>query len=216
MNNEGLMAINGNTVSSAQLAITSTTTGILGPVMSQTQKLAILFPVQGLEVYDTTINSKSYYNGSNWFISSYLTFSLSTAVQCTSTASGGTLVPWNTSVSSADNRIIFSSTTLTISDIGIYELNLCCNFGQANADGSEARCQVTFGLVGGSVLVSVVDQVIVTDGITSGGSGTICYLLTTTVANSTFEFKAASASGGTVTAFAELLTTSQGYIKRIL
>jgi hypothetical protein len=217
MNNQGLMAINGNTVSSAQLAVTSTNKGFLGPVMNQTQKFAILSPVQGLEVYDSTINSKSYYNGTNWFIPSFLSFSLSTNVQCTSVTGGGTLVPWDTSVSSEDNRITFSSTTLTISDVGSYELNLCCNFGQSNADGSEARCQISFALVGGSVLVVAIDQVIVTDGIFSGGSATICYLVKTTVANSTFEFKAASNSGGSpATIHAELLNSSKGYIKRIL
>jgi hypothetical protein len=216
MNNQGLMAINGNTVSSAQLAVTSTNKGFLGPVMNQTQKFAILSPVQGLEVYDSTINSKSYYNGINWFIPSFLIFSLSTAVQCSSTSSGGTLVPWNTSESSPDNRITFSSTTLTISDIGIYELNLCCNFAQANSDGSEARCEINFSAVGGTLLARGTDQVIVTDGVTGTGSASICYLLTTTVENSIFEFKAASATGGSPTLFAELINTSKGYIKRIL
>ena len=140
---------------------------------------------------------------------------MSTAVQCTSWNTG-ILVPFNTSVSSSDGRITFSTTTLTIADIGTYQLNLCCNFGQANADGSEARARVSFSTVGGAIIAEASDQVIVTDGLYCAGSATMSYLLTTTTTNSTYEFKAHSASGGTTTQFGELLETTQGFIKRIL
>jgi hypothetical protein len=53
-------------VASAQLHITSTTKGFLPPRMTTTQKNAIGSPVAGLQVYDTTLNQMSYYNGTTW------------------------------------------------------------------------------------------------------------------------------------------------------
>jgi hypothetical protein len=212
----GKFAVGTSSIASSAISqIDSTSQGFLPPRMTQTQKLAITSPVEGLQVYDTTLKCISYYNGTNWFIPSYLKLSLSTFVQCTSWNSG-TLVPFDTSVSSADSRITFSTTTLTIADIGTYQLNLCGVFTQANADGSEARARISFNTAGGSIIAVADDQVLVTDGLTSTGSATISYLLTTTTTNSTYEFKCYSASGGTVSQFAELTDGSQGFIKRIL
>ena len=51
---------------SSILDITSTTKGVLLPRMTTTQINAIAAPVEGLEVYDTTLDLKYYYNGTVW------------------------------------------------------------------------------------------------------------------------------------------------------
>jgi hypothetical protein len=51
---------------SAIFAIDSTTKGFRPPAMTTTQKNAIGSPVAGLQVYDTTLNQMSYYNGTTW------------------------------------------------------------------------------------------------------------------------------------------------------
>ena len=51
---------------SAILQADSTTKGFLPPRMTTTQKLAITSPATGLQVYDTTLNLMSFYNGSTW------------------------------------------------------------------------------------------------------------------------------------------------------
>jgi len=51
---------------SALLEVQSTTKGVLFPRMTTAQKLAIASPVGGLQVFDTTLNQMSYYNGSAW------------------------------------------------------------------------------------------------------------------------------------------------------
>jgi hypothetical protein len=51
---------------SAMLDVTSTTKGFLPPRMTTTQKNAIATPAAGLQVFDTTFNQMSYFNGSVW------------------------------------------------------------------------------------------------------------------------------------------------------
>jgi hypothetical protein len=51
---------------SAALNITSTTQGVLFPRMTTAQKTAIGSPAAGLQVYDTTLNQMSYFNGTTW------------------------------------------------------------------------------------------------------------------------------------------------------
>jgi hypothetical protein len=51
---------------SAKLEVQSTTQGVLFPRMTTVQKLAIGTPAAGLQVYDTTLNQMSYYNGTTW------------------------------------------------------------------------------------------------------------------------------------------------------
>jgi hypothetical protein len=51
---------------SAVLEARSTTQGFLPPRMTTVQKLAIGTPAAGLQVYDTTLNQMSYYNGTTW------------------------------------------------------------------------------------------------------------------------------------------------------
>jgi hypothetical protein len=51
---------------SALVELNSKTRGFLPPKMTTAQKLAIASPVGGLQVFDTTLNQMSYYNGSAW------------------------------------------------------------------------------------------------------------------------------------------------------
>jgi hypothetical protein len=63
----GNYIFNGSTANaSAMVQIDSTTSGFLPPRMTTTQKNAISSPAAGLQVYDTTLNQMSYYNGTTW------------------------------------------------------------------------------------------------------------------------------------------------------
>ncbi len=53
-------------VASSILTVESTTKGFLPPRMTTTQKNAIASPATGLQVFDTTLNQISYYNGTSW------------------------------------------------------------------------------------------------------------------------------------------------------
>jgi len=53
-------------IPSARIAVNSTTQGVLFPRMTTVQKLAIGTPAAGLQVYDSTLNQMSYYNGTTW------------------------------------------------------------------------------------------------------------------------------------------------------
>jgi hypothetical protein len=52
--------------SSAAFELVSTTKGFLPPRMTTTQRNAIASPATGLQVFDTTLNQISYYNGTSW------------------------------------------------------------------------------------------------------------------------------------------------------
>ena len=56
----------GSHSASASFQVDSTTTGILPPRMTTTQKNAIASPAAGLVVYDSTTNKLQCYNGSTW------------------------------------------------------------------------------------------------------------------------------------------------------
>jgi len=61
------LQVGGGTINaSAILQTDSTTKGFLPPRMTTTQKNAISSPAAGLQVYDTTLNQMSYYNGTTW------------------------------------------------------------------------------------------------------------------------------------------------------
>jgi hypothetical protein len=65
----GQVMIGGNVITpqaSVQLEIASTTRGFLPPRMTTTQRNAISSPATGLEIYNTTTNTKDIYNGSSW------------------------------------------------------------------------------------------------------------------------------------------------------
>jgi hypothetical protein len=56
----------GNNNASAAFQIDGTNRGFLPPRLTTTQKNAIGTPAAGLQVYDTTLNQMSYYNGTTW------------------------------------------------------------------------------------------------------------------------------------------------------
>ena len=56
-----------NPVPSAALDITSDSLGFLPPRMDSLQRNAIVSPAVGLTIYNTSINSFEYYNGTKWF-----------------------------------------------------------------------------------------------------------------------------------------------------
>lgn len=53
---------------SAVLEASSTTRGFLPPRLTTTQKNAIASPAAGLMVYDTTLSTMTFYNGSSWIV----------------------------------------------------------------------------------------------------------------------------------------------------
>lgn len=53
-------------ISCAKVLITSTTQGVIQPRLTTTQRNAVISPVAGLEVYDSTINSPFFYDGAAW------------------------------------------------------------------------------------------------------------------------------------------------------
>jgi hypothetical protein len=63
----GNVLINTTTdIASSILTVESTTKGFLPPRMTTTEKNAIASPATGLQVFDTTLNQISYYNGTSW------------------------------------------------------------------------------------------------------------------------------------------------------
>jgi hypothetical protein len=64
--NGNLLLGTANDVASSKFTIESTTQGFLPPRMTTAQKNAIASPVAGLQVFDTTLNLMSYYNGTIW------------------------------------------------------------------------------------------------------------------------------------------------------
>jgi hypothetical protein len=65
VNNAGNVGI-GTETPTAILDVQSTINGVAFPRMTTVQKLAIVAPVEGLEVYDLTLKQKSFYNGIAW------------------------------------------------------------------------------------------------------------------------------------------------------
>jgi hypothetical protein len=62
----GAITTGNGTQYNAILRCDSTTQGFMPPRMTTTQKNAIGTPTAGLQVYDTTLNQMSYYNGTSW------------------------------------------------------------------------------------------------------------------------------------------------------
>jgi len=85
------------------LDVTSTTKGMLIPRMTTAQRTAIVSPVAGLQVYDTTTNTNWYHNGTIWVQSAstasgskWTNDSAKTAVKLTNLSDGATVRPAQT------------------------------------------------------------------------------------------------------------------------
>jgi hypothetical protein len=211
---EGTLIVgNTSTDASAKVQIDSTTMGFAMPRMTQTQKLLISNPLEGLEVYDTTIKSKSHYNGNNWFIPSFISYKLGT-----NDSTPGVII-WDTLTTSNDGRISTSTansrTEFTIIDVGSYEINCSGLFCLNNGQSSERK--VTLYLkqvdVGGDILIvenSSSINVLETD--TTFSSVSLNYIFTTTNANTVMYFEFNSLATNDVI----MNSASHGTIKRIL
>lgn len=66
IDSSGNTGIGGAAPASAILALTSTTKGFRGPVMTTAQRNAIVSPVAGLMIYNSDLNAYQNYNGSSW------------------------------------------------------------------------------------------------------------------------------------------------------
>lgn len=201
---------NTGTDASSQLEVHSTTKGFLPPRMTQTQKLAISSPAQGLEVYDTTINSKSYYNGINWFVPSYISFKLSVTDTTPST------ILWDNFTTSNDARIGYNAGTgiFSFSDYGTYIVNVS-GFFLINSAAPERNIQLLLVNNTTSVTHTVVSTSIA--GLIEAGntyvSASMSPLLIvdfTTGLNFRFDFQ--SLNDNTI----RFSAASHGFIKRIL
>ena len=206
MNNQGLMAINGNTVSSAQLAVTSTNKGFLPPRMTQTSKLAISSPASGLIVYDTTSNLLSYHNGTNWFVPSWIRFERNV-----DQSTQGTVL-WGLFSNSPSNRITYTSGTFTIIDVGIYIVSCSATFYlTASASVGERLLQIVFSTDSGTVLATGIESLFTSETPSTFANANISYLLNVSSANSTYKFTFSSSNTGNI----DLSKFSHGNIYRI-
>jgi hypothetical protein len=201
---------NTGTDASSQLEVHSTSKGFLPPRMTQNQKLAISSPAQGLEVYDTTINSKSYYNGINWFVPSYISFKLLTQDVTPST------IAWDDFTTSTDARISYNAGTgiFSFSDYGTYEIN-CTVIFNIIVNAPERNIQLLFINNTTSVThtqVSTSIGALIESGNTyvSASMSPLLIVDFTTGLNFRFEFQ--SFANNTI----RLSSESHGFIKRIL
>lgn len=60
------LALGGSINANAVLDVQSTTKAAMMPRMTTAQKIAISSPTAGMEVYDSTLNTKQFYNGAQW------------------------------------------------------------------------------------------------------------------------------------------------------
>ncbi len=75
--------------SSAALDVTSTTKGLLPPRMTTVQRDAIANPATGLQIYNTTTNTKDYFNGTAWVSTLATNSALGTPTSATLTNATG-------------------------------------------------------------------------------------------------------------------------------
>ncbi len=93
---------------SAQLDVTSTTTGFLPPRMTSAQRNAISAPDAGLEIFNTTVSQTQVYNGVSWV-------SIGVGGDGTSNLSGGLQVLYNNAgVVDGSASLVFNPSTKTL------------------------------------------------------------------------------------------------------
>jgi hypothetical protein len=97
------------TPSNGAFAISSTTQGFLQPRVTTTEKNAITSLAAGLQVYDSTINKNSLYNGSTW--SNLLTDSGSQSISGSLVIDGGLFDTLSTGSLATGSTLIYSVNT---------------------------------------------------------------------------------------------------------
>jgi len=191
---------------SAALAVVSNTRGFLPPSMTQATKFTISEPA-GLTVYDETIGTPSYYtNNSNWFIPSWIKFTLGA-----DDLSQGTM-QWDTVSHDPSNRITYGSGIFTIRDIGMYVV-LCSAtlFITATSGPGERLVRVDFETVASVILASGISNIIPTESPSTFTNVNICYLLNNSTASGNYRFRFSSL----LDASADLSAVTHGTIYRI-
>ena len=154
---------------SAIVDISSTTQGIAIPRMTTTQRDAIVDPIQGLEIYNTTTNLFNYYDGSSWIV-----VDSQTGGDLSGTGDTGTLIKWTNGPNSVTGNSIISENgsildiaasaiTTTINGgglaisagdgAGMIEIggNLVLNAGNALTTGGNIEINTGTGVTGGTV-----------------------------------------------------------------
>ena len=194
----------------SQVQIDSTTKGFLPPRMTQTQKLAISNPVEGLEVYDTTSKCKSYFNGSSWFVPSYSYFKLNVA----DTTPG--VILWDSVTTSNDARISFNSGTgvFTFLDQGTYEIHCSANFYMTENE-PERSVQILFvdNSTGTTHSLANTCITVLLESLATFTNASINSILTISPSSSsTYRFNFSSLANNTI----KLGVQTHGFIKRIL
>ena len=201
---------NTGTDASSQLEVHSTTKGFLPPRMTQAQKLAISDPVEGLEVYDTTAKCKSYFNGTDWFVPSFISFKLLTQDVTPST------ILWDNFTVSPDARISYNTGTGVFSflDDGTYEIH-CSVFFSIVANDPERNVQLLFvDNSNGNVhtVVSTSISGLIEAGNTYVSSSMSPILIIGSTSSSTYRFEFQSLNNNTI----RFSSSSHGFIRRIL
>lgn len=192
------------TVTCSTLQANSIVAGTIAPTnFTQADKLAISSPATGTIVYDTTAGSMSFYNGTNWYIPSWISFKSS------GTATQGNII-WTSSVASTDARISRSSAVFTLTDSGVYQVCASATFAIRALLEPERSCQFRFFRSPSTVLASGNCQGAYLDSADSNTCCSISYNLVHT-AGSTYYFDFRSFSDSTV----DLSPDTHGFIARV-
>lgn len=135
--NSGQVGIGATPVASAKLQIDSTTQGVLLPRMTTAQMEAIATPAAGLEIFNTTLNTKCIYGGTTWIFE----YSLFTANVQTATSTTYTNITELVTVSLPAGRyqVYFTGTgqsTSTLEGIGLRLSNGTATVGAVIIDWS--------------------------------------------------------------------------------
>jgi len=172
---------------------------------TQADKLALSGVVAGTSVFDSTSNYISYYNGTNWYVPSWISF-----IGPSDTTQSD--IDWASSESSPDGRISRSGTTFTLSDVGIYIVKCSASFVVRSAATQECSILISFNRSTGAQLAASRTQSNYIDSSNTGSNSGINYILNHTDASNLYVFKFSSLNGGSI----ELTTRTHGYISRIL
>jgi len=172
---------------------------------TQAEKLALTGVVAGTSVFDSTSNYISYYNGTNWYVPSWISF-----IGPSDTTQSD--IDWASSVASPDGQISRSGTTFTLSDVGVYMVKCVASFVVRTATTPECSILISFNRSTSAELAASRTNCTRLDGSTTGANACVNYILNHTNASNQYVFKFSSLLDGSI----ELSTRTHGYISRIL